>query len=195
VFENFIGMLGKAPALVYTAIAVRFSDDPSAARIGARAALVRYLLPRLALPLIAGALVSFLSDFGDEVSVGFFAALAQVLPVLALAGFVESLSAVRGQLSDDEITLSPSEEKEISMAFIQLWVYAFVGYLVIGEAAALWAIGDRHSSTFLLVATCVCALLMVQAITEAHMQRYRSVLDKRVAAATLRAEEMQQTPK
>ena len=152
-------------------------------RIPTRAVLVQYLLPRLALPALAGGLVAVFSDFGSSVSVELFSALAQILPVLALAGFVEALPAIRDQLGDQDVTRDPVDEEEIGNAFVRLWVYAFVGYLIVGEAASLWAVGEDRSSTFLLLTACVAGILMVQGITEAHIQRYKPLVERRVSRA------------
>lgn len=167
-------------------------SDSEAIRIGSNAVRISWLVPQLAPPIMIAAVFSVVLDFGDKTNLAVYEAFAQILPVLALAAFVELLPALRALIPAVDIGDKPDEEKEVAKAIVQIWVYALVGYLVIGESAALWALGTDNSSTFLLLVSSFCGLLMVRSLTEAHLERYEPALDERFAAAAKRVEEAEQ---
>jgi len=150
--------------------------------------MIRKLVPRFGLPLLLAAVASFVTNFGDKADVAVFTALAEILPVLALAGFVELFPVLRELLPVVAVGQEPNDEKEFGKAVSQIWVYSFVGYLIIGESVSLWALGTQTSSTFLLLAACLNGLLMVRMVTTTHLERYDSAINERFRAAEEKAE-------
>lgn len=191
--NGILDRIGAPPAWVYLQVATRLRGNGKSeiARVAIRSVMVRHLFPRLLGPLALGVAVGAFSDFGDRVDVSLYSTLAQVLPVLALAGFVELLPATRSVLLRviaEEGEDAPESEKEIAEGIAQMMVYTFVGYLAIGEAGALWVVGAQRSTTSLLIAVCLCGALMVKSLTVVHLGRYEAFIDDRFSTAGTQAQ-------
>ncbi len=189
-FEAVLDFIGRPPAWIYRVLVGKLSRDGASKKeqIETRSMLVEQLVPRLGLPVAIAALVGVFADVGESVDPDFYSSLAQVLPVLALAGFVELMPVMRAIFEEVDVTGDPDWERNFGETFVQSIVYAFVGYLILGEGMALWAVGSGHSSTFLLLATCSSGLLMVWTLTKIHLERYDPLIRKRSSKATERLE-------
>lgn len=189
--NRIVNSIGSVPAIVYLKIATRFggNSDADSGRVAARYVMIRHLFPRLLGPLAVGVAVAAVSDFGSQADISLYSTLAQVLPVLALAGFVELLPATRSVLlrvMEERQEEAPESDRKIVEGVARMMVYTFVGYLMIGEAGALWAVGTQRSTTFLVVVVCLSGALMVKWLTFVHMGRYEVFIDDRYSSAGAR---------
>jgi hypothetical protein len=180
VVERLIDVVGWLPAMLYR-VATLFVSEDDANRVTANEVVISETFPRVIFPVVVAAGCAYLTDIGSEINLSLYDALAQVLAVIALAGFVELLPAVSAQMGQElsELEVSGEEARELGRMLALINVWTLVGYLVVGEAAALWALGKEESSTFLLIVSCFCGLLLVLAVTQAHLRRYGPVLEKR----------------
>lgn len=141
-------------------------------------------LPWMLVPPGAALLASMFCDFGEDARSGYYAALAGILPVLALAALIEFAfvlpplldeaaaeeakradETADGEDEDDERSLTATD---IAKAGGGLFVYRIMGFVVVGEAAALSALADGQSSTFLAITALIAAAFQLVDITRAH---------------------------
>jgi uncharacterized membrane protein len=174
--EKLITFFGNVPATAYSFMTVLLGDDRDDL-VATRAVVIEEVFPRLAFPLVIALGVSWFSGFGENVHINLFIALAQVLAILGLAGFVELLPAVSSQIRVDRNDESADSDDEYwpARALVQIKVALLVGYLLLGEAAAMWALASNSSNTFLLILGCMCGLLLVREIASTHLHRYGSL--------------------
>jgi hypothetical protein len=107
------------------------------------------LVPGYLPPLLGVGAQSLWPAFGAQISLSFYATLAQIIPVLVLAGFVEiaSLRAITNT-SDDR-------------AVVRLLVFGLGLGALAGETGALYAVGADTTSTFLLVTAATAVLIQM----------------------------------
>jgi hypothetical protein len=178
--DRIITAVGRPPALLYRVVTILGGYDNDD-RATSNEVLIEEVFPRVAGPPIAATLAGLFMDFGGAVSPALYGAMAQILPILALAGFVELLPALGSALRTGLEDADHTEMEEVGNLFVRMHVFAVVGNLLVGTAAALWALGADTSSTFLLVTTCASAVVMIWTLTSAHLQRYKPVLESRLS--------------
>jgi hypothetical protein len=135
---------------------------------------------QIALPVIVGVLASLLFDFGGDGPGAFYAAAAQVAPVLALAAVVEPSFSLGREV--ERLTTFPGDRSDTRWA-VRALVHLHLGLLLVVEASALYALGSRTSSTFLLVTVVGALAAQLWWLAWAARSRYRE-LDDRAAGAT-----------
>lgn len=97
-------------------------------------------------------LLSLLTIVGQGVALHFYEALAQVLPVLFLAGILEHrLNSRRWVEQDQRAGQLADETRTIMIGIARSYIVLFA----LGEGASLWALATETSTTFVFATACL----------------------------------------
>ncbi len=138
--------------------------------------ILELLIARLASVLALAGLISLVTDFGSNATNGLFGAVAQILPVLFLAGIVEGWASFPMIFeyidTEDDPELGGARERE--MVAVDT-VYGLTLYFLLGEAAALYSLTGNHQSSFGVIVPLLGGFLMVRDLLRIHLVRYELV--------------------
>lgn len=135
-----------------------------------RPLIVTTMVPLSVTPIIAFA-VSLVSDFGRNVNADYYLVLGLTLPVIALLAFRERAWVYQAFKAEREAD-APDDEKHDLLGMNWAGTLCLALNFVIGEAAALYALGSDNSSTFLCMLSAVSLVVLFGVFVRNHLARY-----------------------
>jgi hypothetical protein len=160
----------------------------------------------IAIPPVGALLVSHYTDFAAGWDAQFFIVFAQVLPVLLVAGVVETTLAF-------PVLLDQAEDKVAARRQVAGTLRVQVSVFAMAEGALLYAIGDKHGTTFIAALAFLAGFYFLVDIVsgvnrrlgvkqwslvampkrwERMVQRRADAARKRAASLTAEAEELEE---
>ena len=125
-------------------------------------------------PLGIGLIAEVATDFGHSVDGKFYELSAQILPVLAIALFLERGGILATRIARE----GPNEQLD---AIVHGHAIVVAGSLLVGETVALVAVAAGLSTTFLVVSTALTGLIQLVILAATTVLRVRQEGEVRFA--------------
>jgi hypothetical protein len=140
--------------------------------------VVRAMWWRVAVVPLVALVVALLTDFGDDVHIALYEAVAPIAPVIALAVLVENAVELRSIQEDVQHEYPggvPQERRDFVFLVALTLLANILGLLVVSEVGSLYAIGAGSSSTLLLVLSVGGALALLLRLFATASQHFMAM--------------------
>jgi hypothetical protein len=103
-------------------------------------------------PPLIGIVVAHFTHFGHSVKPNFMEVLAQILAVIVLADIIETKLVLNKLIRADGVEAVDREAHAL--------LRTVIGVFLVGESSALYSVAVGRPTSFLVVTTCVCGLIL-----------------------------------
>lgn len=123
----------------------------------------------LAIPVVVAVIAAETTPSGSHVDTNFFVVLATVGPLVGLALFIDITVVI------NQVFVGAQGLTKANKTLGRILVYTNAALLVMSEAFALFAVGSKERTTFLIAASVSPLLLQLWLLTEAALFKIHAI--------------------